>query len=112
MKTYSSTQAAKKLGLTPAAITKYIQAGKIPKPTAIWVGDFKVYSWTEAEIEHVRQLLPKIANGRKTRYKKKQSARSNQQSDKTKAQPRAAVPHKSRKPKKKSRTNKPPKANG
>ena len=24
--------------------------------------------WTDAEIEHVRQLLPKIANGRKTRY--------------------------------------------
>jgi predicted transcriptional regulator len=96
MKTYSSTQAAKKLSLTPAAISKYIKAGKIPEPTAIWVGDFKVYSWTLAEIEHVRQLLPKIANGRKTRYKKKHSAVSNQQSAKTKkkAQARVPAPHK------------------
>src|SRR6476660_6435336 len=101
MKTYSSTQAAKKLSLTPAAISKYIKAGKIPEPTAIWVGDFKVYSWTLAEIEHVRQLLPKIANGRKTRYKKKhsavsKSAISNQQSAKTqkKAQARVPAPHK------------------
>jgi predicted transcriptional regulator len=96
MKTYSSTQAAKKLNLTPAAISKYIKAGKIPEPTAIWVGDFKVYSWTLAEIEHVRQLLPKIANGRKTRYKKKHSAVSNQQSAKTKkkAQARVPAPHK------------------
>jgi predicted transcriptional regulator len=96
MKTYSSTQAAKKLSLTPAAISKYIKAGKIPEPTAIWVGDFKVYSWTLAEIEHVRQLLPKIANGRKTRYKKKHSAVSNQHSAKTKkkAQARVPAPHK------------------
>jgi len=39
--------------------------------------------WTDDEIENVRQLLPKIANGRKTRYKK-QSALSNQQSAKAK----------------------------
>jgi len=90
MKTYSSTQAAKKLGLTPAAITKYIKAEKIPEPTAIWVGDFKVYSWTERDIAHVRQLLPKIANGRKTRYSKLR--------EKQKAQPKKAAP---RKPKKK-----------
>jgi len=37
----------------------------------------------EEEIEHVRKLLPKIANGRKTRHKK-QSALSNEQSAKTK----------------------------
>jgi hypothetical protein len=30
--------------------------------------------WTEAEVEDLRKLLPKIANGRKTRYQKKQSA--------------------------------------
>jgi hypothetical protein len=46
-----------------------------------------VHLWTEASIEQVRQLLPKIANGRKTRYKKE-------------AQPRVAAPHKKR-PKKK-----------
>jgi hypothetical protein len=59
-----------------------------------------IHLWTEEEIEHVRKLLPKIANGRKTRYKK-QSAISNQQSAKTKAQARVPVPQKKRKPKKK-----------
>jgi hypothetical protein len=47
--------------------------------------------WTEAEIETARQLLPKIANGRKTRYKK-QSAVSNQQSAKAKKKTQARVP--------------------
>jgi len=42
-----------------------------------------IHFWTEEQIEHVRQLLPKIANGRKTRHQKKQSALSNQQSAKT-----------------------------
>jgi predicted transcriptional regulator len=93
MTTCSSTQAAKRLGLTPAAITKYIKAGKIPEPKAIWVGNFKVYSWTDADIEHVRQLLPKIANGRKTRYQKTK--------EKQKTRPMAAVPHTKHKPKKK-----------
>jgi hypothetical protein len=34
------------------------------------------YLWTEQDIEQVRKLLPKIANGRKTRYQKKHSARA------------------------------------
>jgi hypothetical protein len=38
------------------------------------VGDFKVFSWTEEDVEHVRKLLPKIANGRKTRYSKVKKA--------------------------------------
>ncbi len=54
-----------------------------------------MHLWTEAEIEHVRKLLPKIANGRKTRYKQ-QSALSNQQSVKAKkrTQARVLAPHK------------------
>jgi DNA-binding transcriptional MerR regulator len=110
MKLYSSAQAAKELGLTAASITHYIKAGKIPTPKMMEGANR--YIWTEQDIEYVRQLLPKIANGRKTRYKKKQSGVSNQQSAKTKAQPRApqpqhaktaraggpkAVPHKKRK---------------
>ena len=74
-----------------------------------------MHLWSEADIERVRKLLPKIKNGRKTRYQKKQSALSNQRSAKPKAkaktqkpQPRAAhgapgsstVPHKQRKKKK------------
>lgn len=93
MKLYSSAQAAKALGLTPAAITKYIKSGKIPVPKMM--EGVNRYIWTAADIEHVRQLLPKIANGRKTRYKK-QSAVSNQQSakGKKKTQARVPAPHK------------------
>lgn len=98
MKEYSTRQAAKKLGITQATLSRYIAAGKVPTPKVVRVGDFAVHSWTEKEVEHLRQLLPKIANGRKTRYKKKQSAVG---SAKTKAPARMPVPHKSRKSKKK-----------
>jgi predicted DNA-binding transcriptional regulator AlpA len=78
------------LGTTEATLSRYISAKKIPEPKTIFLGKFRVHAWTDAEIEHVRQLLPKIANGRKTRYSKL--------SEKQKAQPKKAVP---RKPEKK-----------
>jgi len=95
MKRFTTNQAAKLLGIHTDTLAHYVAVGKVPSPEIIPVGKGQrvVHLWTEPEIEHVRQLLPKIANGRKTRHKK--------QSDKTKAQPESAVPHKSRKPKKK-----------
>jgi len=93
---YSTRQAAKKLGTTHAALSRYISAGKIPAPKSVTAGGMTVHLWTEEEIEHVRQLLPKIANGRKTRYQKLREK-------KKEAQP-GAVPHKSRKSKKKQGT--------
>lgn len=77
MKIYSSARAAKELGLTPSAITKYIKAGKIPKPKMMQ--DSNTYFWTEEDVQRLRKLLPKIANGRKTRYqklRKKQKAKA------------------------------------
>ena len=94
---YTTRQVAKKLGIGAKTLSNYIAVGKVPAPKVIKLGSFVVHAWTEAEIEHVRKLLPKIANGRKTRYSKKQSAVSTEQSVK------------SRKPKKKQP---PPKANG
>ena len=79
MKEFSTRQAAKRLGITQATLSRYIAAGKVPAPKVVKVGDFRVHSWTEKELEQLRQLLPKIANGRKTRYKK-QIALSSQQS--------------------------------
>lgn len=101
MKVISTRQAAKRLGVHPDTLSHYIAVGKLPAPTILDVGTAKLHAWTEEEIERARQLLPKIANGRKTRYKKKQSALNNQQSAKTKAPARAPVPHKKRKTKKK-----------
>jgi predicted site-specific integrase-resolvase len=87
---YSTRDAAKKLGITQAGLSIYIKAGKIPPPKILQIGRRTVHSWTESDIERVRKLLPKIANGRKIRYQKLRA--------KQKAQAKTPVP---RKPKKK-----------
>jgi predicted transcriptional regulator len=83
-KHFTTRQAAKKLGLDVSTLSRYISSKKVPAPQVLKVGAFQVHSWTEEDIERIRGLLPKIANGRKTRHKK-QSAVSNQQSEKAKA---------------------------
>ncbi len=67
---YSTREAAKKLGITEAALSRYIKAKKVPMPKIVQIGRMKLHSWSEADIELLREILPKIANGRKTRYKK------------------------------------------
>ena len=104
MKTYSTNEAAKRLGITGAALSRYIKAGKVPAPNAVQTGQRIVHLWSDEDIQNLGKLLPKIANGRKTRYKKQQPAKPKKQS----AQPRAAVPHEQSKsqkskPKKKSK---------
>ena len=80
----STNEVAKKLGITQAALSKYIKAKKVPAPKMVTSGKMTIHLWTDQDVEHLRQLLPKIANGRKTRYKKKQTALSSQQSVKAK----------------------------
>ena len=98
MKTFSNNVAARKLGIHPGTLSRYIKAKKLPAPGIVQVGTASLHVWTEADIERVRKLLPKIANGRKTRYQKKHSAVSNQRSAKAKGktQPGAAGPHEKR----------------
>ena len=86
MRYHSTREAAKLLGIPHTTLATYLKAGKVPRPQSEITGITTVQIWTEEEIEHVRKLLPKIANGRKTRYSKLR--------EKQKAQPRAAVPHK------------------
>ena len=77
---YSTVQAAKKLGISMMSMHRYMRAKKIPIPKMQQVLGVRVRVWTDEDIEKVRQLLPKIANGRKTRYKKKHLTTSTQQS--------------------------------
>jgi len=84
MRAFSTRQAAAKLGIGVTTLARYVEQGKVPAPKKIRWGGFQVHVWNETEIENIRKLLPKIANGRKTRYHKKQSALSNQQSEKAK----------------------------
>jgi len=71
MSGYSTREAAKKLGISKTALNRYIAAEKVPAPEAQVIGGIEVRSWNSTDIERVRKILPKIANGRKTRHKKK-----------------------------------------
>ena len=70
MTKYSTRQAANKLGLGHSTLARYIESGKIAAPDSVVTGTTTTHIWTHADIERVRKLLPKIANGRKTRYQK------------------------------------------
>jgi predicted DNA-binding transcriptional regulator AlpA len=70
MPTFSTRQAAKQLGISFTSLDRYIAAKKVPAPKAVRIGNWNVRAWTQKDIEIVRALLPKIANGRKTRYQK------------------------------------------
>src|SRR5215472_9245677 len=74
MADYSTRQAAARLGISHSVLSKYIVTGKIPAPRSATAGGMTIHLWTDEDIEKVRRLLPKIKNGRKTRYKKKHSA--------------------------------------
>jgi predicted DNA-binding transcriptional regulator AlpA len=73
MSSLSMRQAAKKLGLSIAALSRYVAAKKVPAPEPERIGGLLIYAWSDEDIERVRKVLPKIANGRKTRHKKKTS---------------------------------------
>ena len=70
MSTFSTREAAKQLGLDATTLSRYIAAKKVPAPRVVTTGGITVHLWTEQDIERVRNLLPKIKNGRKLRYKK------------------------------------------
>lgn len=70
MNSFSTRQAAKKLGLAHSTLNNYIATGKVPVPKSVTTGTTAVHIWSEKEIENVRRLLPRIANGRKTRYQR------------------------------------------
>jgi len=86
---FSTREAAKKLGLQTRTLSRYIQARKLPAPKMVKSGGMTLHLWTEKDIENARELLPKIANGRKTRYQK-------QRKKQTKRKPKNPATSKSR----------------
>jgi hypothetical protein len=70
---FTTRQAARKLGIPAKTLSNYIIAKKVPSPKVIRLGGFVVHSWTKEEIEYVRKLLPKIVNGRKTRWQRQKA---------------------------------------
>ena len=68
---FTTQQAAKKLGIGLSTLIRYIVEKNVPAPKSTKIGRREVRAWTEEDIERVREILPKIENGRKTRYQKK-----------------------------------------
>jgi len=75
---YSTREAARRLGLSMATINRYIAAKKIPIPRLTHVGGVRIRLWSDKDIAKVRAVLPKLKNGRKTRYKKETSKKSSE----------------------------------
>jgi excisionase family DNA binding protein len=73
---FSTRQAAKKLGVAVSTLSRYISERKIPAPRKVTIGELEVHSWTERDIERIRGILPKITNGRKTRYIRERKKRA------------------------------------
>lgn len=84
MKVISTREAAKRLKIHFTTLAHYIAKGKLPRPAIITIGNRRVHAWTEAQVEETRNLLPKIKNGRKTRYQKQKPVEAE-----TKKQPQA-----------------------
>lgn len=92
-RTFSTFQVAKQLGISKSALSRYILAGKVEAPRETMAGGIKLRLWSEEDIERLRQALPKIANGRKTRYQKLREKKGSPAG--------AAGPQKTRRPRKK-----------
>jgi len=66
-------------------LNKFIAQKKIPLPPLTLVGGVRVRLWSDTDIEAVRRLLPKLANGRKTRWQKHGVAQKTQRKTKKKS---------------------------
>lgn len=86
----STNQVAKKLGIATKTLSRYVAQGKVPSPRIMKVGEGIIHIWTEKDAEALRKLLPKIKNGRKTRYQKQKAEAESQKS--VKAKPRTKQP--------------------
>jgi transposase len=70
---HSTREAAKRLGISWGTLNKFIGLKQIPMPPLTRVGGVRVRLWSDADIAKVREVLPNIQNGRKTRHKRKTS---------------------------------------
>lgn len=67
---FTTQQAAKKLGIGLSTLIRYIVEKNVPAPKSTKIGKREVRAWTADDIQRVGEMLPKIENGRKTRYQK------------------------------------------
>jgi len=65
----STPEAARVLGIHHITLQRYVLAKKVPAPGVRKLGGVRVRLWSTEDIENVRNVLPKIRNGRKHRKK-------------------------------------------
>jgi excisionase family DNA binding protein len=65
MKTYSTREAAKMLGVSMMTLHRHVVAGKLKVPPVQNIGGTTFRSWTARDVERVRKQLSRIVDGRK-----------------------------------------------
>jgi len=65
----STPEAAQVLGIHHITLQRYVLVKKVSAPRVRKLGGVRVRLWSMEDIENVRNVLPKIRNGRKHRKK-------------------------------------------
>jgi len=65
MKTYSTREAAKMLGVSMMTLHRHVVAKKIAVPPVQRVGGTRFRAWKKSDVERVRKQLLRIKDGRK-----------------------------------------------
>jgi len=73
MTNYSTSGAAKKCGVHPITLQRWVSEGKITAPRKTRVGGIVVRLWTDSDLERVRKF--KAMNYRKGRGRKPKAKR-------------------------------------
>ena len=67
MKTHSTREAAKMLGVSLMTLQTHIAAKKVTVPPVQSVGGTRFRAWKKSDVERVRKQLLKIKDGRRKR---------------------------------------------
>ena len=65
MKTYSTREAAKMLGVTMMTLHRHVVAKNVTVPPVSHVGGSRFRAWKQSDVERVREQLLRIKKGRK-----------------------------------------------
>lgn len=71
MRTYSTTQVAKMLGILQPNLQRLIRRERIPFPPLIEVGSLKIRLWSRADVERARKAIAARDRKRRNRNAKK-----------------------------------------
>jgi excisionase family DNA binding protein len=71
MKSYSTVQVAKSLGISSDTIHRWIREGSVKAPPTQSLGGVQVRLWTESEVEQVRKYKAEHYWGRGSKRKRK-----------------------------------------